>query len=486
MQKENVRWMNECARTGKGMDVIIVSTDSRAQEEECQRHLEGLLGDLIKPTAKVAAVWEDWPGGAGNGLGTLYAYLKGKAKLQERYGVDLIDLQKRGASIAIYHTAGQGKRLSPLTGSEHNNKSAVKLPAYTGKLKGWMTLLDAVLKQTALFAQNRKGRLSVFWGDQLFIPSKVLNAPPKHHAEIFVQSQKWPSKEEWITKKWSQYGVVSHNEDGDAFLFEKPDFTLIDLLKKEGKLHKKSAKSLGCFSLSTPLTFALLDLFQNELEQKLVRMDSDLSFWMPAILSKELYHKICGTQGDSEHFAKMQVFATAFKSNHPESPFFGALDIGAQSYWLDYGTLDQYFHNQLKLVEMTPEGETLRTFFGLKIDPETLSIVLNSSTQGSVFRRSIIVGTSCEKFSGEECILINSQIREGTGSHALLYNVHEKDPLELSNASIRADAFIEEQHIKLYTTLGRDGKDDWSLRLPQNALSYEDVYQLNQRCILAE
>ena len=460
------------------MDVIIVSTDNAYQEELCQRHLEGLLGDLIKPTAKVVAVHEDWPGGAGNGLGTLYAYQKAQRKLKERYGIDLKDLQLKGASVAIYHTAGQGKRLSPLTGSEHNNKSAVKLPAYVGKHKNFMTLLDAVLKQTAFLGQSRKGRLSVFWGDQIFIPSKLINTPPKHHAEIFVQRAKWPDSQEWEKKQWSQYGVVFFDEENNALLFEKPSFPLMEKLRREGKLFKHTSKSLGCFSISAPLTFALLELFKEELSQKKGKYDTDPTFWMATTLPLEIYQESLSGSSFELH-NRMQSFAKGFCQEFNDVPFLGVTDIGSQSIWWDYGTVDQYFYNQLKLIETTPEGEAMRSFFGVKLDPKTQSIILNSNISSSHFHRSIVVGSSCERFEGEGCVLINSQIRSGKGQNALLYNVHEKDPLELSEGFLRADAFIEERHIQLNTILGRDGKKDWSERLPRNALSYEEVYQLN-------
>ena len=88
----------------------------------------------------MVAVHEDWPGGAGNGLGTLYAFQKAVAKVghSEKMGRTeftrecwrskppmnlLCDRQaahmgkscvlqqlKDGASLAMYHTAGKVQR----------------------------------------------------------------------------------------------------------------------------------------------------------------------------------------------------------------------------------------------------------------------------------------------------------------------------------------------------------------------------------------
>ena len=77
------------------------------------------------------AISEDWtnPSGAGNGLGTLYAWKKACAyvsKQQQYQHIDLDDLLHTGIiSAALYHTAGKGTRLAPLPASENNNKPGV-------------------------------------------------------------------------------------------------------------------------------------------------------------------------------------------------------------------------------------------------------------------------------------------------------------------------------------------------------------------------
>ena len=76
----------------------------------------------------VLAVSEDWSSasGAGNGLGTLYAFQKACRVAKEKYGVDLAAELKDGkVSAALYHTAGKGTRLAPLPASENNNKPGV-------------------------------------------------------------------------------------------------------------------------------------------------------------------------------------------------------------------------------------------------------------------------------------------------------------------------------------------------------------------------
>jgi len=76
----------------------------------------------------VIAVSEDWGGsGAGNGLGTLYAWQKAAEYAKENLnGLDLTAKLGDGSiSAALYHTAGKGTRLAPLPASENNNKPGV-------------------------------------------------------------------------------------------------------------------------------------------------------------------------------------------------------------------------------------------------------------------------------------------------------------------------------------------------------------------------
>ena len=71
--------------------------------------------------------------------------------------------------MGLYHTAGKGTRLAPMPGSENNNKPGVKL-AVTADINGKpspLTILESVVKQTGVYGKSRKGRLSVFWGDQV-------------------------------------------------------------------------------------------------------------------------------------------------------------------------------------------------------------------------------------------------------------------------------------------------------------------------------
>jgi len=106
-------------------DVTIICTTDDFQAAYWMELLEhGLLQGR-----KVLAVSEDWesPGGAGNGLGTLYAYQKACKLAAQKYdNFNLAQALAEGAvSASLYHTAGKGTRMAPLPASENNNKPGV-------------------------------------------------------------------------------------------------------------------------------------------------------------------------------------------------------------------------------------------------------------------------------------------------------------------------------------------------------------------------
>ena len=107
-----IEQMLSAAQYNRGMDIVIISTTSAMQEVYWQQRLEASKGQIANRSGLILAVHEDWPGGAGNGLGTLYCLQKAVERAKST-GVDLLQRLRDGASLAIYHTAGKGTRLAP-------------------------------------------------------------------------------------------------------------------------------------------------------------------------------------------------------------------------------------------------------------------------------------------------------------------------------------------------------------------------------------
>ena len=159
---ESIREMNS---NETGFDAVIVCCSTEHQATYWGERLVQTRGSACKKDALVYAVCEDWTNkdGAGNGLGTLYAYAKAKKLAEAKDAKDLDLILSNGGAIGLYHTAGKGTRLAPLPGAENNNKPGVKLPAVVavaGEARN-LTILEAVVRQTNRNVKERPGRVSV-------------------------------------------------------------------------------------------------------------------------------------------------------------------------------------------------------------------------------------------------------------------------------------------------------------------------------------
>ena len=75
-----------------------------------------------------------------------------------------------------------------------------------------LTVLEAVVRQTGIYGPSRKGRLSVFWGDQVFLPSvEKFEYTPTHHIDILctLLGDSAPTEEEWTSQGLDKYGVIA-------------------------------------------------------------------------------------------------------------------------------------------------------------------------------------------------------------------------------------------------------------------------------------
>ncbi|CAM9329361.1 unnamed protein product, partial [Phaeothamnion confervicola] len=351
---------------GSGFDVVIVCTGNAKQAAYWQARLESVRGSIVSSTAMVLAVHEDWPGGAGNALGTLYAWQNAAALAQRLHGVDIMAQLAIGAiSTGLYHTAGKGTRLAPLPGSENNNKPGVKLavtvPVAGGGAKP-LTILEGVIKQTGTYGPCRKGRLSVFWGDQVFVPSVAALYTPTHHADILCSLGPMPSAEEWLSRGLEKYGLIAVNGSDNAAQVEKVGHATAERLLQSLGAIKLVGPSLGSFSVSHFLLAQLLAEFAAELAAKHGKLDSDPHLWMPLTLELEAYVELMGQKGVSAaeataHHARMRSCLTKFW----EVPgaggmgLFGAVDVGSGALWWDYGLLKLYRKNNMLLTAVSPE-----------------------------------------------------------------------------------------------------------------------------------
>ena len=441
---------------------------------------------------------EDWLGdGAGNGLGTLYAYTKARKKAQNEFSIDLDERLRGGWSVGMFHTAGKGTRLAPLPGSENNNKPAVKLPTIVtvdGEQKE-LTILEAVIRQTNSYAPVRKGRCSVFWGDQVFIPSAGTPAGAGHHADILACLGDMPSKEDWAAKGLEKYGLIAVNGAGNAAQVEKVSYdTAKELLASFGSI-KRVGPSLGSFSVSAALLFALLDEFKAEVDGRMAKLDSDPHFWMPLTLPEPAYLKVMAQKGEAQeasaaHYQRMADFKQGFCKDHKCEAILGSIDVGAECYWWDYGQLKLFQKNTLLATAESDEAQALRVFLGTSdrrlgfsglADLDDSSVVLASKIGGGRVRESVCTNVNCDHADITGSVLMNVCAKKVSGRNCILYNVMDDSAeLSLPDGSVRADVYLPGQpKIVVMSTIDTDGGKAWKIVLEGNDHSFEEVYKTN-------
>ena len=109
--------------------------------------------------------------------------------------VDLRPDSRKGASKA---TPGAPLSLPPRNPfsppdppSAAGNAIVIKAPEIAP-----ITVLECVMRQTSSYAPARPGRCSVFWGDQIFVPSCGI-AASSAPADILTALRPMPTKAEW-------------------------------------------------------------------------------------------------------------------------------------------------------------------------------------------------------------------------------------------------------------------------------------------------
>ncbi|EKX34779.1 hypothetical protein GUITHDRAFT_119090 [Guillardia theta CCMP2712] len=497
-------------------DVVIICAATATQEELWQTRLSSSSSSAFLPPSSLfpppssapapsssslfVAVHEDWASsGAGNGLGSLYAYSKARDKAKTLFGVDLDDKLKSGWAAAIFHTAGKGTRLAPLPGSENNNKPGVKLPSLLPGEDGFkeLTILEAVIRQTNAYAPVRKGRCSVFWGDQVFVPSAGILPSGSHHADILASLGPMPSEEEWTQKGLDKYGLIAVNANDDAAQVEKVSYkTANELLAKFGEI-KQVGPSLGSFSVSASLLFELMKEFEQELKGKQAKFDSDPHFWMPLTLEEDTYVSVMMEKGETDatargHYKRMKSFKERFMQQNNCSAILGCINVGNNCYWWDYGQLKLFQKNSLLVTKDSEEAKALREFLqihnrlqessGAESYADASSVILASDIKSGKIESSVCSRVTAVDVKVSDSILVNVVAKKIVGKNCILYNVVDdsEEGIVMEDGEVRADVFIPgKEKIVLRSRLDVDGGKAWKVKLDQNTMSFESVYEAN-------
>jgi len=501
-------------------DVTIICTTDDHQASFWMSKLSskkngGSSGDGMFPL--VVAVSEDWTssGGAGNGLGTLYAWKKACSYAKEncKGNPDLEELLGKGEiSASLYHTAGKGTRMAPLPASENNNKPGVKLP-----FPKQITVLEAVVRQTGIYASSRKGRLSVFWGDQVFLPPGVENYlyTPTHHADIMctLLGDTAPTAQEWADQGLDKYGVIAvlketgNGKVAEAAQVEKVSHeTATQMLEQLGTI-AQVGPSLGSFSVSAAILKGLCEEYSTELIEKVAKLDTDPHFWMPLTLPEASYVKLMSQKDVDEatsrdHYARMKVFSEKFQKENEDSSMglFGAVDVGKDACWWDYGLLKLYSQNtRLLLDDKNPECALLKKFLGITEGPRVgvyapcnvqfnHSYAFDCNLASGTVTDSVMSRVTAREINADGAIIVNCvapKITAGKGS--ILYNlIGDKEITAEPGQVIVAVTSEDGSSIEIASKMDIDGGKAWKQVVEGNPLSFEQVRNQNMNADISK
>jgi len=490
---ETIKKMKTTIKENKGFDVIIIVA-SEENKPYWEKRLRFSKNKILSPKTKIIVTKEDWPKRAGHLLGTLYAFKKANET------INLKTLLKKGGTIAIYHTAGQGKRMAPLCGTEVNNKPAIKLPELIQieKRRVPITILEKIIFSTQIFAQTREKRVCVFWGDQIFIPSQSPKRTTTLPVELFGIKERIHlsllNRNFW-KRNYKDYGILLFSKKRGVLLREKMSFQEFKELLSKGELKTNSKKeirimkSVGCFSLDFSLFEILLSEFSRELRVKRRCLNTDFDLWVPLTSQRMEYQK---QGGNPVYWERLKKIKKRFIQKKAQKRIIGEKDLGEKTIWWDYGNLRLYFKNLLKLTERGEEGKVARVFFnaekywikkkiekGLKIEN---CILIDSKIKGGEIENAVLVKSNITWAKIRNGIIFSTQAggvfekNRKTVKDILLYNVKEEKNMILQPTEVVTDITpFDGTKIRMRTNFSRDGKKYWKIRLPKNIFSFSEM-----------
>lgn len=367
--------------------------------------------------------------------------------------------------------------------------------------------------------------MSVFWGDQVFLPTAPFDAPPTHHADILctLLGTTAPTAQEWTDQGLEKYGVIAvvgdddNNNNGkplEAAQVEKVSHaTATAMLGALGQI-RQVGPSLGSFSVSSVFLQALCSEFATELSEKTSKFDTDPHFWMPLTLPEESYISLMKQKGTPEeesksHYGRMAAmkatFLEATKETSNTMGLFGAVDVGKDACWWDYGLMRLYSANCLLLLQKdSPQADLLRQFLGLDATTRQWDSVVSASAViddvsylfasrigGGHITESLLSNVAAPSIEANGAIIVNCASSKSivAGKGAILYNlIDDKGEGIVAEAGQVIVGVTDESgnSFPLQSRMDIDGGQAWKECLPMNSSSFEDVHKKNFNANIGE
>ena len=266
---------------------------------------------------------------------------------------------------------------------------------------------------------------------------------------------------------------------------------------------KQVGPSLGSFSISAAMVTALSEEFKKELAEKKAKLDTDPHFWMPLTLSEADYvtlmkGKDVPEDESTKHYKRMAAMKASFDLG--TMGLFGAVDVGKDACWWDYGQLKLYSANSLLLLEKSQSADLLRQFLGLdthaadsKLDGVTVdetSYAYNVQAKSGKISKSVLAGVRAGEIEADGAILVNcasKKIVAGEGS--ILYNIMDDSEQGVVAKPGEVMVAVTEESgdsMRLCSRMDIDGGKAWKRKLETNDASFEEVHKKNKNANIGE
>lgn len=307
--------------------------------------------------------------------------------------------------------------------------------------------------------------------------------------------EKAPTAEEWVEQGLDKYGViaVSNGPGRDAAQVEKVDHaTAIQMLKVLGDVGSVGP-SLGSFSVSAELLKALCQEYNEELTKKEGKFDTDPHFWMPLTLPEGDYITLMNQKGVSEeesraHHERMAKMKSSFDLKG--MGLFGAVDVGKDACWWDYGQLKLYSENNLKFLDTDENSDLLRKFFkvtgkqmdcsigeGVSVDEK--SFLSSCKIRTGTVAGSVMAGVEALDVTAEGAIIVNCTAKKiVAGKNSILYNLIDDSEEGIVAADGDVIVSVTEESgdmMELRSKHSICGGKAWKEKVVNNSMTFEEV-----------
>jgi len=439
--------------------IVVVVTDDLDARKLAYASLRDdvLLNSIFVPVSESA-----WHGAAGNGFGTLFAIENASTVI----GKDLVVEVKRGKSILIVHTAGEGTR-NILTRA-CKNKALIEVPN--------LTLLEGVIKQFQDFAIP--SRILVTWGDQFLLfeesAEEIRKCAQKTHVMLF--GLKTELTEEIARTYGIQIVKCADGEGCELLDFEDTrNYEVAKMLVQ--KWDGDVMVNMGMFAMSGVLAERMLDTFSAELAAREGKFNSD-----------ELWQSWISPEYEASEWLRERAekIKTELARAEPRT-LIKSYPLSDRTIWEDFGTNTNYYKSLMKILKDDEVGRRLRAFLGVDVSSvksgcDVLrSVYEHVEFEEGVVKNSVIVNSTAKHAQLEQACVINSTLNRIKGKRCVVYNVVDHAELDVADCFV-VDVFHPiKGRIRLTIRIGEEKGDKekwWNTCLPENEFSLSEIAEI--------